>query len=308
MLTHASLVANMIAGAEALDVHEEDVALSFLPLSHAFERMVCYVYLLRGVTIIFAESLETIGRDVPVVRPTVLTGVPRVYEKMHARIIADGAVRVGGRRAAIFRWAVSVGIGARPRDASRRAPAPLARAAVGARRPPGVLENPERRRRPASLSGVGKRAAAVTASRSSSTASVCRSSRATVSPRPPRSSPSNPPAAPRAGTVGKAVAGRRAADRRRRRDSRARTEPDDRVLQQARGHGRGHQGRVVLHRRHRQHRSRGLPVDYRSQEGSARHLRRQEDRPAADRERAEAEPARRRGGAARRSPQVRRRR
>ena len=54
---------------------EEDVALSFLPLSHAFERMVCYVYLLCGVTLIFAESLETIGRDVPVVKPTVFTGV-----------------------------------------------------------------------------------------------------------------------------------------------------------------------------------------------------------------------------------------
>ena len=108
MLTHASLVANMFAGADALDVHQEDVALSFLPLSHAFERMVSYVYLLRGVTFIFAESFETIGRDVALVRPTILTGVPRAYEKMHARIIEKGQAG-SAAKAALFRWAVGVG-------------------------------------------------------------------------------------------------------------------------------------------------------------------------------------------------------
>jgi long-chain acyl-CoA synthetase len=108
MLTHASLVANMYAGAEPLEVNEDDVALSFLPLSHAFERMVAYVYLLRGVTVVFAESFDTIGRDVSVVRPTIFTGVPRVYEKMHARIMEKGAGGSAGK-AALFRWAVGVG-------------------------------------------------------------------------------------------------------------------------------------------------------------------------------------------------------
>ncbi len=108
MLTHASLVANMYAGAEALDVHQDDVALSFLPLSHAFERMVSYVYLLRGVTVIFAESFETIGRDVAAVKPTVFTGVPRVYEKMHARILEKGQSG-SAAKAAIFKWAAGVG-------------------------------------------------------------------------------------------------------------------------------------------------------------------------------------------------------
>jgi long-chain acyl-CoA synthetase len=107
MLTHAALVANMMSGAAALEVGQDDVGLSFLPLSHAFERMVCYVYLLRGVTMIFAESIETVGRDVAAVKPTVFTGVPRVYEKMLARITQTG---LSGSRAksAIFRWAVGI--------------------------------------------------------------------------------------------------------------------------------------------------------------------------------------------------------
>ena len=109
MLTHGALVANMRSGAQALDVHQEDVGLSFLPLSHAFERMVCYVYLLCGVTLIFAESLETIGRDVPVVKPTVFTGVPRVYEKLHSRISQTGQSG-SSAKSAIFRWAVGVGM------------------------------------------------------------------------------------------------------------------------------------------------------------------------------------------------------
>ena len=124
MLTHASLVANMYAGAEPLDVHQNDVALSFLPLSHAFERMVSYIYLLRGVTIIFAESFDTIGRDVALVKPTVFTGVPRVFEKMHARITEKGQSG-SAAKAALFRWAVGVGT-ARGRALLRgRALAPL---------------------------------------------------------------------------------------------------------------------------------------------------------------------------------------
>ena len=124
MLTHGALVANMLAGADALDVHQEDVALSFLPLSHGFERLVSYIYLLRGVSVIFAESFDTIGRDVALVKPTVLTGVPRVYEKMHSRI-ADKGQAASAAKATIFRWAMQVGF-ARGRAAlSGRRPSPL---------------------------------------------------------------------------------------------------------------------------------------------------------------------------------------
>jgi long-chain acyl-CoA synthetase len=109
MLTHANLVSNMRAASEALDISHEDVALSFLPLSHAFERMVSYVYLFSGVTIIFAESFDTIARDMGQVRPTVLTGVPRVYEKLHARVL-EGARSAGGAKAMTFRLALTAGL------------------------------------------------------------------------------------------------------------------------------------------------------------------------------------------------------
>jgi long-chain acyl-CoA synthetase len=123
MLTHAALVANLLAAAQVLDVSERDVGLSFLPLSHAFERMVAWVYLLCGVHIVFAESFDTVGRDLGLVRPTVITGVPRVYEKLHARIMEKGASG-SAPRAALFRWAVGAGV--------RKASATLRGRAAGA--------------------------------------------------------------------------------------------------------------------------------------------------------------------------------
>ncbi|MBA3885860.1 MAG: long-chain fatty acid--CoA ligase [Acidobacteria bacterium] len=107
-LSHQNLVSNMIAGASVLDVGQEDAALSFLPLSHSFERMVAFVYLFTGVSMVFAETMETIARDIGIVRPTVLTGVPRVYEKLQARILEKG--RAGSPfKARLFQWAIGVG-------------------------------------------------------------------------------------------------------------------------------------------------------------------------------------------------------
>jgi long-chain acyl-CoA synthetase len=109
MLTHANLVANLREGAVVLDVSQDDVALSFLPLSHGFERMVSFIYLFTGVTIVFAESFETLGRDIAHVRPTVITGVPRVYEKMQSRILEKGQAG-SAAKAAVFRWSVEAGL------------------------------------------------------------------------------------------------------------------------------------------------------------------------------------------------------
>jgi long-chain acyl-CoA synthetase len=62
-----------------------DVALTFLPLSHSFERLVVYAYLMAGLTIVFAENLDTIMRDLRTTSPTLMTVVPRVCEKLQAR-------------------------------------------------------------------------------------------------------------------------------------------------------------------------------------------------------------------------------
>ena len=108
MLSHANLVSNVKAGADVLQLTEQDVALSFLPLSHSFERTVSYIYLLSGVTVVFAESFDTIGRDLARVRPTLLTGVPRVFEKLHDRIMDKGLAEPG-LKGSIFSWAISAG-------------------------------------------------------------------------------------------------------------------------------------------------------------------------------------------------------
>lgn len=105
MLTHNNLVTNLVGAAELLLVGSDDTALSFLPLSHSFERLASYLYLAVGVTIVFAESMETIARDLQIVKPTVITAVPRVYEKLYARIIEKGLAGSGVKKA-IFQWAV----------------------------------------------------------------------------------------------------------------------------------------------------------------------------------------------------------
>ncbi len=122
MLTHGNVASNVMDGGAVVRVHAEDDALSFLPLSHAFERAVVLLYLYHGVTVTFAESLETIARDLGTVKPTVMTGVPRVYEKFHARVHEAVAGAPAVRRR-LFHWAVGVGL--------RQARARLAGRSVG---------------------------------------------------------------------------------------------------------------------------------------------------------------------------------
>ena len=123
MLTHANLVANLDGVVQVFKVDETDTALSLLPLCHAFERLVSYVYLSQGVSMIFAEMLETVGRDIKNVRPTVMTGVPRLYEKLHARIMAGGRDGSAIKRA-IFSWAVGVADARGRAFAAGRGPSP----------------------------------------------------------------------------------------------------------------------------------------------------------------------------------------
>lgn len=108
MLTHANLLSNVIASRAMLEVLPEDNTLSLLPLSHVFERMVMYRYLYEGATVAFAENLTTVGRDLVKVRPTVMTGVPRVYEKVRATVLEKVEAGPPLKRK-LFYWAMAVG-------------------------------------------------------------------------------------------------------------------------------------------------------------------------------------------------------
>src|SRR5215212_8807957 len=108
MLTHANLVSNLIDSSGHLEFGEHDIALSVLPLSHVFERQAMYMYLHQGMAVYFAESLQTIGPNLREVRPTVLVGVPRIFEKIYERI-HERAAEAGQLSASMLAWSVSVG-------------------------------------------------------------------------------------------------------------------------------------------------------------------------------------------------------
>ena len=108
MLSHANFISNVHATVSAMPITEDDVALSFLPLSHVFERMVEYAYLSQGATIAYAESIETVPQNMIEVRPTIIGAVPRVFEKFYARVM-DTASAGSGLQRSLFSWALGVG-------------------------------------------------------------------------------------------------------------------------------------------------------------------------------------------------------
>lgn len=107
MLTHANLVSNLIDSSGHLSIGEDDTVLSVLPLSHVFERQAMYMYLHHGMAVYFAESLQTVASNLREVRPTLLVGVPRMFEKIYQRI-RERAAKAGKLTAAILEWSVSV--------------------------------------------------------------------------------------------------------------------------------------------------------------------------------------------------------
>ncbi len=108
MLTHDNVYSNVIATEQSIPLAGGDVALSFLPLSHIFERMGDYYLFANGVTIAYAESIDTVPINMNEVRPTLMMSVPRLYEKIYARVL-ENAVAAGGLKARIFFWARAVG-------------------------------------------------------------------------------------------------------------------------------------------------------------------------------------------------------
>ena len=87
MLTHSNFVQNAIFCKQAFPMSQNDVHLSFLPLSHVFERTVgYYLMLLIGATVAYAETMDTVSQNMLEVHPTFLLGVPRFYEKVQNRV------------------------------------------------------------------------------------------------------------------------------------------------------------------------------------------------------------------------------
>ncbi|HUH12172.1 MAG TPA: long-chain fatty acid--CoA ligase [Longimicrobiales bacterium] len=123
MLTHNNIHSNVKASGSVLPVRPGDVALSFLPLSHIFERMVDYHLFERGCAIAYAESLEAIPKNLQEVRPTIVASTPRLYEKFHARVMASKGVK--GK---LVRWASGVGERWATEMLAGRRPGPLLRA------------------------------------------------------------------------------------------------------------------------------------------------------------------------------------
>jgi len=107
MLTHRNLVSNVLDSSHALPLQEGDAVLSFLPLSHVFERMVFYLYLCHRVTIYYAEGIEAVAQNLAEVRPHFMTSVPRMFEKIYAKTI-ERAEKGGKVKAGIAHWAVGV--------------------------------------------------------------------------------------------------------------------------------------------------------------------------------------------------------
>jgi len=109
MLTHANLCSNIISSAQMLPIGPEDLLLSFLPLSHSFERMAGYYTCFScGATIAFAESVETVRDNMVEIRPTILTTVPRLFERIHSRVLKQ-VESSSPLRKKIFQWAIGVG-------------------------------------------------------------------------------------------------------------------------------------------------------------------------------------------------------
>jgi len=109
MLTHGNLTSNISAGLKVLIADENDIFLSFLPLSHSFERMAGHFLATSvGATIYYAENINTVADNMREVHPTLMTAVPRFYEKVYAKVI-DSISAGSAVKQKLFWWAINNG-------------------------------------------------------------------------------------------------------------------------------------------------------------------------------------------------------
>lgn len=109
MLSHRNIVSNVIHSKNSFPFNDDlDArALSFLPLNHIFERMVSFIYISSGISIYYAQNLDTIAEDLLDVKPTLFATVPRLLEKTYEKIMAKGAELTGLKRK-LFYWSVGL--------------------------------------------------------------------------------------------------------------------------------------------------------------------------------------------------------
>ena len=110
MLSHHNILDNINNVNEILVpiCNYKDKALSFLPLNHIFERVVTYIYMFNGVSVYYAENLDTVGENLKEVKPTLFSTVPRLLEKVYEKIMVKGREQKGIKKALFF-WALSLG-------------------------------------------------------------------------------------------------------------------------------------------------------------------------------------------------------
>ncbi|HMX37617.1 MAG TPA: long-chain fatty acid--CoA ligase [Ferruginibacter sp.] len=109
MLSHRNIVSNVLNSVNSFPFDEDTSAraLSFLPLNHIFERMVSFIYIYRGISIYYAENLDTIGENLKEVQPNLFSTVPRLLEKTYEKIMAKGAELTGLKRK-LFDWSLAL--------------------------------------------------------------------------------------------------------------------------------------------------------------------------------------------------------
>jgi len=109
VLTHNNILSNVKGGVATLKIGPDDTFLSFLPLCHVFERMAGHFCPLSvGATIAYAESIDTVAQNLGEVKPTIMTSVPRFFEKMYNRVLENAAAG-GAAKKKIFNWALKTG-------------------------------------------------------------------------------------------------------------------------------------------------------------------------------------------------------
>ena len=109
MLTHNNIISNFTSCAPYMPVDHHHRSLSFLPLCHVYERMLNYLYAYCGVSIYYAESIDTISDNLKEVHPHIFVSVPRVLEKVYDKINAKGEELTGIKKALFF-WAKNLGL------------------------------------------------------------------------------------------------------------------------------------------------------------------------------------------------------